>query len=247
MCSCAGQRPHFELLIWRNVKSICNCWKRFFSTVSCCISAPLLTCLQSPAAPSASLLFLLFCSCRPQSLSVWAFEFRCCKIEFKPSMQLSLLLRFSSLSFICVFSVMQTDANLEKMASECCKTGVSIQAALCCGSVECKLLHQIWESTFCRFSGYFFCWEISIFSSCRKRLHIDSNKAAAFLTLSHVSAWVRRRETLGLGLLKSEGLSGKNKHRKRLPSGMVVIRHKPSVCESCVCMQTQTSFSSSHP
>ena len=34
MCSCAGQRPHFQLLIRGNGKSICKCWMYFFSTAS---------------------------------------------------------------------------------------------------------------------------------------------------------------------------------------------------------------------
>ncbi len=64
MCSCAGQRPHFELLIRGNGKSICKCWIYFFSIASM-LSAVFLSgklmYLTPPLVSSLQLLCLHVC------------------------------------------------------------------------------------------------------------------------------------------------------------------------------------------
>lgn len=124
MCSCAGQRPHFELLIRGNGKSICKCWICFLSIASMLsgvfLSGGLMYLtlpagLQSPAALAACLLSLLFLSSRTQCLTAEALEFRSdciCNLKLKP--ERGLLGHFFCFSFNCVFSIMQTDANLFK-------------------------------------------------------------------------------------------------------------------------------------
>lgn len=131
MCSCAGQRPHFELLIRENGKNICKCWICFFSISS----------MPSGVFLSGELMYLTLpgwspvSSCSVCTFVVPSFSYRTqlrhsqstrihIRSHLKPQTQTRAwaqrgsLDRFFCFSFNRVFSIMQTDANL---ASDCWK------------------------------------------------------------------------------------------------------------------------------
>lgn len=135
MCSCAGQRPHFGLLIRGNGKSICKCWMYFFSIAYAvrCIS------VRQANVPAPAPHWSPVSSCSVCMFVVPSFLIQRDSMPLNQSIRIqirlhlqpltctraraqhALLHRFFCFSFNCVFSIMQTDANLQKMVSNCCK------------------------------------------------------------------------------------------------------------------------------